>query len=207
MDFVEQLSILLESSWAFGRPSAVHESGGLDYRLWAQLGCQSAWLRTNSQGFGKETKRWSGCDWWFYHTVPYFSIFFIVRLLEILYMTYTRSCVWCLYMVILCVFMQSCLWIYFCIYVFQNALLPTYNCLHSSRKGLVPLLGRLRKRVVGVAGKAHKFLLAGPHMCHISYLSPEAPRSKFVWETGPSIIFRVYCRRFSVELPYTQPKS
>ena len=113
MDFVEQLSILLESSWAFGRPSAVHESGGLDYRLWAQLGCQSAWLRTNSQGFGKETKRWSGCDWWFYHTVPYFSIFFIVRLLEILYMTYTRSCVWCLYMVILCVFMQSCLWIYF----------------------------------------------------------------------------------------------
>lgn len=138
----------LESSWAFGRPSAVHGSGGLDYRLWAQLGCQSAWLRTNSQGFGKETQRWSGCDWWFYHTVPYRSMFFIVRLLEILYMTYTRSCVWCLYMVILCVFMQSCLWIYFLHISYMCSRMHFY---HSSRKGLVPLLGILRKRVVGVA--------------------------------------------------------
>lgn len=138
-----------------------------------------------------------------YHTLAYSLL-----------LDYSRSCIWHIqdlvsdvYIWLFCV--SSCNHVYesiFCIYVFQNALLPTYNCLHSCRKGLVPLLGRLRQRVVGVAGKAYKFLLAGPHMCHISYLSPEAP-SKFVWETGSSIIFRVYCRRFSVELPYTKPKS
>ena len=136
----------LGSSCAFGRPSAVHGSGGLDYRLWAQLGCQSAWLRTNSKGFGKETQRLSGCDWWFCHTVPvpYFSIFFIVRLLEILYMTYTRSSVWCLYMVILCVFMQSCLWIYV-----LHICVPECTFTHLQHLQLSPFLqkgpGSLRK--------------------------------------------------------------
>lgn len=93
-----------------------------------------------------------------YHTLAYSLL-----------LDYSRSCIWHIqdlvsdvYIWLFCVY--SCNHVYeymFCIYVFQNALLPTYNtynCLHSSRKGLVPL-GRLPQRVVGGSRESTQILI------------------------------------------------
>lgn len=102
---------------------------------------------------------------------------------SILYHTVARNLVYDIYKILCLMFIYGysvCLHAIMSMNIFFAYMCSRMHFYHSSRKGLVPLLGRLRKRVVGVAGKAHKFSLAGPHMCHISYLSPEAPRSKFV---------------------------